>query len=277
MSLAAVASNPFERYKGIGKPDERKERKTEAPIPGLEGLLGKYKTLLDESNDAKGDFVLAKELITEVLTPDDINRVIPHTIPYEQHRSYSRRTGAFLSRLVQNSFNAGYNKFHLDVRQLARGLGRFYDLEGEEKFIDVTVEGNVGEYFGARSELAVFNLNGNTGDWCGDEAHKCVFNIAGNVGDDLGDGVHRSKFTIKGNVGDFCASRAGDSFFYFYGKLGRIQHRKDSSPARSTFIVYTRKQYEALLRKLPKKLPKPDRNKAVLADSTGKFLETRIV
>ncbi len=232
MSLVAVASNPFERYKGIGKPEEKKERKVEPT--GLEGLLKKYEKALEDTGEfSTGSMriLLSDWLVTERLTPEQIGQFLQLTVNHE-HEWYSHYTGFFINYLIKNSCKAGHNRFRLNTKTLPDKL---YYIGWNLKGIEITIEGDIGEA-------------------CGHGADNIIMQIHGNAGGELGTYSTRSKFHVYGDVEYDCGKSAEDSAFYLHGnfKLPIGQTDFGELPAKRTmFAVYSTKKYKKLIRNLP--------------------------
>ncbi len=217
----AMAANPFDRYKGVGKPEEKKEA---APTDSkLEATLRRFE------EDLEFEF---PERLRQILTPEEINQFLQNTIQYESHENYSAVTGSFISELIQNSYAAGHNKFTLNTRSLAQPLnwlGQF--LKGEENSpIEVIVDGDVGEY-------------------CGDSSKHVVFDIRGNAGGLFGQFAQYSSFTVHGSVNGKVAEGAEKSTFHLHGDFSFPNW---PPPSRTTLTAYSKDGYRKAHERLPR-------------------------
>ncbi len=267
MSLTAVASNPFERYKGVKRPDERKEKKIEPS--GLEDVLRRYRRLLEEFPDV--DFYLRplgtdREPVAHVLTPEKINEFLQLTIPYEAQSDYEVVTGIFITKLVRNSYQSGFAEFHLDTNSHCGVQALAARLPGTKKRpLEIIIKGNAGRECGAGARHLKLRAEGDAGDLCGYMAHCSTFAI-NTAGVMCGSGAFKSTFHIRGNVGENCGIGSKRSTFYLHGIFGKILDLHD--PARdSTFVVYTRDHYERALREVA------PGNRIILADQNNKIIE----
>ncbi len=238
----AMAAGLFERYDGIKGPEEKKDRKIE--LAGLERLLGKYEFMLevDETDTTPTDKLL-RAAVRESLTPEQINQFLQCTIAYENHPNYSTNTGDFVSRLIQNSFDAGNNGFHLSLRGLSRRIHYLCNIRGTpERIIEVALEGNAGNNLGVDAQNAIITLRGNAGDFCGQGSKNATFHLHGDVGENLG-------------------NESTETTFHLYKGF-----RLPIGPAISQFVVYSQKKYNRLCKALP-----PE-STAILMDEKGKIL-----
>ena len=136
----------FEGF-AVGKPEEEK------PIEVVEGvfqeLMGEYERFLETECDSWNDFQVELNKITETVTPADITAFLQTTIKHEQHNEYCWRTGLFISKLMQNSYEAGHNDFILNTTALKEIHNLGCDLTGtEERLIKLTIIGNTGDWCG---------------------------------------------------------------------------------------------------------------------------------
>ncbi|MBI2669409.1 hypothetical protein HYX14_06220 [Candidatus Woesearchaeota archaeon] len=156
-------------------------------------LLEKYKAFLDDRT--YGDHHKKNADLTDILNPEHINAFLQSTVIHGNHEQYKERTGLFLSRLLQNSYNAGNNGFQVDTRSTGAldNLGVF--LEGtKEKPIRLTITGDVGDDCGA------YSTNGN-------------YMITGDVGYDCGRLSINGTYTINGSVGEWCGFLSKDGTY----------------------------------------------------------------
>ena len=210
--MKAQMQSPF--Y-DLPSPDEKKKPKE--GIPNLEGLLKKYEEVLELDYL---EFAEAVNSIDQILEPEEINAFLQATIVFEDSKDYILNTGEFISKLIQNSYDKGYNNFILNTKSLIEIHSIGDKLEGaEKKPIEVTIEGNTKNLCGYRSKNAIFNIKGNTGEWCGEESKNSIFNIEGNAGGNCGKYSTNSTFKIKGNVGDYCGTFSKYSTYSIEGDV----------------------------------------------------------
>lgn len=175
-------------------------------------------------------------------------------------KQYANKLAFFLNRLVQDSFNAGYNGFEFDLnknRTLSWGTDGykfdfqklkidylFSGLKGtrrrpleikvkevvgelfafESQRVNYNIDGDVfGSCFGMRSSSCDFFINGDVkGNQCGDGSNFSLYVIAGDVADNLGLGARDSKFLVSGNVHGSLGRASKRSEFYCLGKCGDL-------------------------------------------------------
>ncbi len=266
MNTLSVASNPFERYKGIGKPDEKKEQKTvRTAFPQLEALLKKYQEVLAHD----GRFLPSVDDLHDAPTPEQIDQCLQSTAPFECHKNYEEHTGIFLSKLIQNSYEAGHNNFRLTTRTLTKNITYLDDFKGGYyRPIHITIDGNIGHMCGHDSSHARIELMGNAKDWCGDNAED-------------------STFIIHGTTGFYCAGNSKHCRFHLLGDIP-FDIGADKSEVfgikGTEFIVYRQEKYEELIERLTRRfvegyLPLTNRGiKAILAEEgTNRIIEERMI
>jgi len=237
---------------------------------GIEGLIRGHPIVLDHAADINHngpDFTALNEKfdkyiescarylrgaplpeLTEVLSPLEINAFLQDTIRHDEH-PYYEYTGPFLSRLIQASFDAGYNNFELDTRNIKEINGLCTYLIGPYP-VNVKVNGNVGDAFGTYSENATFVIEGNAGIGLGMETNNCTFtakDVSSACGREsvdstffvkdtqngCGHGSKNSSFTIRNTQGD-CGIHSKNSIFNIEGDYGPFLGRKSIG---STFTV----------------------------------------
>jgi hypothetical protein len=194
----------------------------------LPSLLERHKQLLDMArylididlpncirNGPNGDGV--KFMFTDVLTPSMINAFLQATLVHETHREYGELTGPVISRLIQNSYEAGHNRFVLDTRTLPELVSIGEDLKGTKD---------------RKLELMVF---GDGGYSCGMGAEHLNMTVEGCVNDDCGENSRYSTFNISGDAGRYCGSRAYRSTFVIYGTSIGLALFIQNAPKRCTF------------------------------------------
>ncbi len=188
-------------------------------------LMERYKRFLDEERiwfEPIIKYYNAIEDISKILTPEEINQFLQMTIEIESHDNYQVRTGIFLSRLIQNSYDAGNNDFHLDTTSLTRHLTYFCMLiEGEEERpININIRGDVGYSFGFKSQYAKFTITGNVGLWLSTYSKFCNIFTTGNVGPWAGNASHHCTYTLAGNVESNLGENSQQSNYFIGGTLG---------------------------------------------------------
>ncbi|MFH1637759.1 MAG: hypothetical protein ABIB71_05025 [Candidatus Woesearchaeota archaeon] len=181
ISLNKGKDDIFSGYSKLETPEERKESKVEGGLlfEGFEELVKQYEEILaiDNWNIAKKALAkLAK--IDSILEPDQINSFLQATVKYGDYRDYSWNTGDFITRLIQNSHEAGNNRFELNTKVLSKeihGLG--YKLKGrEDNLLEIIVGGNTGYACCYEAEnIGKFYIGGNAECNCGYKAKNSTF------------------------------------------------------------------------------------------------------
>ena len=255
--------NPL--YDDLPSPDEKKEAK-EIDLSGLEGVLESYGSSLKIDEFHLGYHL---ESIDQILTPEKINAFLQTTKIFENDKNYQSYTGKFISKLIQNSYNAGNNNFKLNTKNLKEIHSLGYGLQGiKEKQIKITIEGNTGNWCGEESKHTTFNIKGNTGNWCGWRSKHTTFNIEGNTRNYCGGYSYNSTFNIKENTGDSCGHFSNNTTYNIKGNTG---NKCGEFSNNTTYITHKPELYQKLLKQLP------TTNKAILKDKNDKIIEEKTV
>ena len=186
------------------EPGELEEvRRVQTVGKDFSDLMRKYERLLDIDNLVVGSSVYNIQDITEVLTPDEINHFLQGTQQYNDHRNYPWRTGIMVSRLIQNSYDHGYNPFWFNTENLSEidCLGSLI-VGKRETPISVTIQGNLGYCLGFKTQYSIFTINSGGVKSCGLEALNSTFILNGSTGVRLGFGAKHCTFktSVWGNI-----------------------------------------------------------------------------
>jgi len=150
-----------------------------------------YKKILDE----KSIFILGLAPITQILTPEQINLVLQTTSKYEEHQKYENSIGMFISELIQNSYNQGYNNFTLNTTRLKEISHIGHHITGTpENPIEITIIGNTGKNCGWLSENSTYTIEGNAGSDSASRLKNTTYTISGNIGYLFGSQSENSTF-----------------------------------------------------------------------------------
>ncbi|MFH1637424.1 MAG: hypothetical protein ABIB71_03295 [Candidatus Woesearchaeota archaeon] len=208
----------FSGYSKLETPEERKEHKVEGSLmfEGFEELVRQYEEILATKEWDNLQKLLAKNRI--ILEPEEINRFLQATIGYESHKLYCDRTGFFITRLIQNSNDAGNNKFILSTKALAKELRAIgYNLRGKhDRPLEIRVDGNTGGWCGFEAQnIRQIYIGGNAGGDCGYKAKDIgKIHIAGNSGGWCGSWAENIKeIYIGGEAGAYCGHEAENLAF----------------------------------------------------------------
>ncbi|MFH1638029.1 MAG: hypothetical protein ABIB71_06395 [Candidatus Woesearchaeota archaeon] len=215
-------------YSGLEAPEERKEQKLEGSLicEGFEELIGKYEKILAITRfDDNFSKVIAE--IGIVLTPEQINSFLQATIRCERHKNYQWTTGFFITRLMQNSHNAGNNKFTLNTKALSKDIHHIgWPLKGRgDNLLEVIIDGDVGNDCGLGAKnIEQFYIGGNAGPGCGSGAENIgQFYIGRNAGNECGALAENiGQLYIGESAGDDCGACAEDiGQLYICGNVGK--------------------------------------------------------
>lgn len=187
------------------KVDERKEV-TVIAEDKFKDLWGKYKQALSLVDTLKIDLIedYLGGVVTDVLTPQEIEEFFRLTIAYEECTYYQKCTAKIINKLIENSHNAGYDGFVLNTKYLTKPLDNLCDnlKDAQKKPIHITINGNVGNDCGSQTECSLFlTINGDVGS-CGRNSKWAYFIINGNVGY-ISNPWKCSFFNINGEIETF--------------------------------------------------------------------------
>ncbi|MFH1637495.1 MAG: hypothetical protein ABIB71_03660 [Candidatus Woesearchaeota archaeon] len=239
ISLNKTVDDIFSGYSKLEAPEERKEHKVEGSLffEGFEELVKKYERILAISTYYVSGVL---DEIDSILQPEQIDSFLQSTIRYDEHKNYSENTGLFITRLIQNSHNAGNNRFMLNTKALSKDINYIGgELKGREKnLLEIIVGGDCGEACGIWAK----NIR--------------KIRIARNAGKKCGFGANNLKeLYIGGNAGEFCGSGALNIRQIYIG--GKAQSICGDTARNSTFKTPN----EETLRLLKKNVPKGQGNK----------------
>ena len=175
-------------------------------------VLAQYETFLGRFTDIEAYYIFEftkyervdKRLdltdLTDILTPEQINIFLQSTIAYENRKGYNKFTGIFITKLLQNSYDAGHNEFELRVSSATDMHYVGVTLLGtEDRLFSVSINGNGGMFFGREARYCQFTVNGNVGWYCGYRANNSYFTINGDSKSNAGAQATNSTFFIQGS------------------------------------------------------------------------------
>ncbi|MFH1637497.1 MAG: hypothetical protein ABIB71_03670 [Candidatus Woesearchaeota archaeon] len=178
ISLNRTEQDIFSGYSKLETPDERKENKVEGSLffEGFEELVRQYKEILSTEEWSNVPKLLGETRM--ILEPEEINSFLQAIIKYENHENYSKNTGYFITRLIQNSHNTGNNKFTLNTIELSKDIHNLAsDFNGrKDKLLEIIVDGSVGKYCCAWAKnIGQLYIGGNAGKCCVIGAENSTF------------------------------------------------------------------------------------------------------
>ncbi len=181
-------------------------------------LLKKYEKIMEAPSDPSKSFVRDENEITEILNPEQIPLFLLHTLRYQDRKNYPLNTAIFLSRLIQNSYQAGYNDFCFESLPDIGGMCS-YLLGSKNNPIRIRFKGDIGLFYGAKSEYIEMDIEGNASMNCGHCIKNSRVTIQGSVYQRCGFMAEESVFEIFGTTDKNCALGSGDSAFIFHNKV----------------------------------------------------------
>jgi len=213
-----LALNPFENKKPGKKADI--EQKVEFELDEkVERMMEQYR----QTNFHRYFFNSAQvnSLEYEILNPAQIDILLQKIIQETpKHKTEHITTSHILSKIIQKSYEEGHNNFTLTTKKTEM-VCVGHKLKGTlENLIQITIQGNIGAYFGERSENCTYNLTGDTDDRCGANSKNCTYNIQRNTGFMCGYNSENCEYNIQGNVGGRCGDGSENCTYNLYGNIG---------------------------------------------------------
>jgi len=208
--------NPFANKRKGRIPDELQEVEF-GRDKALERILKVYQQIDSDDEYKKRQRVLSR-LKRKILTPSQIDIFLQKIIDKTTFEKInSQLTGEFLSRLIQYSYNKGYNGFVLHAQDTQiPNLG--YELKGrDENRLEVCIKGYGGYHCGQQSKQSIFTIEGDVGQNCGDNSEQSTFNIEGDAKRECGYQSKQSTFHIGGNVRGRCGNESKEGIFHIKG------------------------------------------------------------
>ena len=220
-------------------------------------LLQKYESFLKNYEITPTARLL--EPVTEVLLPDQINSFLQATINYENYPHYAF-TGQFVAWLIQNSYDAGHNDFHLETNHLTTPLsylGSAIDkssllritslpplrlLKGsKERMLRIEILGNAGILLGNDATHVAYKCSGNVATSCADKATYCSFQIGDEL-EDISRALH-CEF-VMGRVGLHLSPRSGYACSFKTADVSTLRALLKKKNAEKKAKAYERLQFQ---------------------------------
>ena len=199
---------------GYSPEDVENERKVETSDEvNLKLALCQYHSCEDTSFNAMLDFKTSL-----VLTPKEISQFL-FLIKFNFINDENlKKTSLFMNKLIQNSYDFGYNQFNLDLNNYPDSCFLCRELIGEvNNPLRVDINGDV-EYstcYGAKN--LIVSLSGHAGEAFADNTNNLVIHVKGNAGRFFGWQSNDSYAIVKGNVGDHFFSYSENSTAVVFG------------------------------------------------------------
>ncbi len=162
-------------YRGQQVEEEKEMQVEETPFSALTAKLKEMMEYNFSESVHKHKF-MHHPFLPEVLLPEEIDLFLRTTCQFETQKHYKTNTGIFISRLLQNSYMAGHNDFHLQIEDLPPIDSLCsYLIGARNNPVAVTVEGDAGRYFGSLVEYGMLNIFGGVEPFCGEDAQYTTF------------------------------------------------------------------------------------------------------
>jgi hypothetical protein len=211
-------------------------------------LIDKYRQFLSSRATLSFDsveFVHCPSHIDEALTPRQVNMFLRATLEQEENENYAENTGLFMTRLVQNSYNAGYNGFKLCVDDLPKMKFLLnHSMGTDNRLLTAELWGDVGHYCLANARNVNATVYGDARIDFGSHCRKCELKITGDTRQDAGKAAQDSTIIIEGTALWWPGEDAMDSTFY----ISAITHPEVMLQAlRCTFKTADREMLKAFI------------------------------
>ncbi|MBI4453659.1 hypothetical protein HY636_03370 [Candidatus Woesearchaeota archaeon] len=215
-------------------------------------LWVKYERALNIVDTLKVDLIeeYLGKIITDVLTPQDIEEFLKLTAAYENSQYYQKCTTKIVNKLIENSHTAGHSEFVLDTRNLLKPLDNLCTRlrASGDKPINIIINGTVGKDFGFSAGYSVsFTTNGDVGS-CGYNSTCSNFTIKGNV-DYISNPGNYSSFNIDGNLRAYSLGVSNNSSLTITGEIEELEVSVYSKNC--TFKTPNPKTLDVFLRRIP--------------------------
>lgn len=200
------------QYEGLISADAVEKQKAEGNLfAGLEDVLKLYEKALWGCMSMHNNEVSFPGIEFPALEPEEINRFLLATIPYETDRvtrvifdSAALRTGVFISGLINASYERGNRIFRLNTACLIKADYLGHLARGRKgRHLKIEIQGNAGYKSGSYAKGAIISVSGNAGDWFGEHATHC-------------------KISIGGDAEWYCCTHARNSTITIYGSAGHM-------------------------------------------------------
>lgn len=111
---------------------------------------------------------------------------------------YRPVSGQFFTWVIQNSFDAGHNNFHLNVGNHRMSFLGYYLSGDRERRLELLIDGSVGDLLGLKAQNVNFTVTGDVGNSFANVAHRCDFTLLGGARfENACYGVHWCRFKVK--------------------------------------------------------------------------------
>jgi hypothetical protein len=173
------------------------EKKSEVEVVRSGNVVLALDEFLEESKQKLYDYKCKTELI---LSPDEI---LTYSVAYQTPETgcEDRFEMAFLSKLIQNSYDHGHNNFRIKREDglFQNGVGS--GLEGtEDRQINLVVDSNVCSLFGCNSKYLKAEINGHAGSNFGLLSQHLDVKVSGNIGNLFGSKSRYMNAHIGGEI-----------------------------------------------------------------------------
>ena len=155
------------------------------------------------------------EHIDVVLTPEEIRTLTPVILFTKGENDLGYR-GVFLNRLIQNSYNQGYNNFKVDLLTIATlHIGSYLNAE-KKRPLRLSVENGKGFFYAHHAHNLHLDVNIEVFGYAHSVKNSQIM-IEGNAATGLGNHSYRTTFHVKGNVYNALAKDAQESTYIIDG------------------------------------------------------------
>jgi hypothetical protein len=180
---------------GYSASDVENENQIEVDGNSLSPVIHEYQRLLD-----------SRELSTPklnhkfILTPDEIDSFLQLQEIFLDHEYNIRHFGKYVSSLIQNSYDAGYNGFEFNLENVEEFPYLGCHIKGNDKnLIKIKIVGDVGCGFGTEAKEVDVNIQGNVDYFFGLSSNNLIATINGDVAHGYGISSINMTTFIKGN------------------------------------------------------------------------------
>lgn len=174
MTLDTLMASPLNKYRGegVGGHEERKE----LPFEDFAEELKVYESLKPYTRGKENDEFF-RQAITSAPDPQKINSLFQALRAHEEiYKGYCQNAGRFISRIIQNSYEAGYNNFTLNNTTAIWDIGE--KLKGtQENPIKITIQDGAGHNLFLGAEHLEAHVYGSIANLVLFAAKNCTIHI----------------------------------------------------------------------------------------------------
>ncbi|MBU0470871.1 MAG: hypothetical protein KKA62_02935 [Nanoarchaeota archaeon] len=198
----------------------------------------------------KKSLAVKKPLLEErlVLTPSEINLLLQASQEFQNRPEYVNITNIFITRLIQTSFEKGYNHFFLNLKNMNAPYCFASTLNGtRDRFLTIEVEGDIGPYGASNIQYVEFTLRGNAEANYGNKAKQSCFYIYGDTERDCTSFIDDCIVVIHGSA-ESIGRESRNSIFKTNFKSNISKMKKDLPLGNDIYLIRAGQEEKKIIR-----------------------------